>query len=576
MSGGGTNTTTTQSNSEPWGAAQPYLKDNFELTNQLGPEFFETYQGSTVVPHSQQTQSGMDFMQSIAAKHMGTTGYGQNPSPLPYFPSPQDPTPHPRNPGPTFGPNPSLPPELSAPQPFNPSQNPSPQPYFPSPQDPTPLPAPVPNDPTPLPTPVPGDPTPHPTPVQPGPTFGPNPNLPPELSAPTPFNPLPDGITPQPTPVTPRPDGLPYFPSDPRATFGPTPDLPPGLDAPMGRDDEERPFPQPQPSPQPAPAPTPQPSPRGPNPQIDGLPYFPTPEPAPTPLPGDPTPGMPSGPTTTDLYNDAINRRGFANQEQSQSANQMGAISAGMHDVGTDAFSQVVNQSFGPSYSEQNLADIASGQQIGSSNPYFEDALRIASERTADAVNLGASSSGRYGSGAHTARLAREIGDMQTTARAGQVNQDLNRMMGANQQMDSNRFNGLNTALSGANARASTEFQNVGNRMNASANRFNMGQQGFNNIGAAYQGQMAPAQTMMQIGSMYDDLMGRQINDQIRLAESDKNAAKDAIMFRNAIYGGGGALGGSSTQTAQTPGANPFLTGLGAASTGLGLLGGFF
>lgn len=274
-------------------------------------------------------------------------------------------------------------------------------------------------------------------------------------------------------------------------------------------------------------------------------------------------------------YQSAIDAGGVANPFQANAAGTMGNIASGGMDVNVNPFRRIGRMAMGPSYSESNLSEMAAGNQIGSSNPYFEDALRVATERTQDAVNMGAASAGRYGSGAHTGTLAREIGDMQTTARAGQVNADLSRMMQANQMMDGQRMAGLGMGLNAQNTATGAQFQNIGNQMNASGNLFNMGQQAFQNIGNAYQGAMQPANTLGQVGASYEDLLGRQLNDQIRLDEGNKQAPLDAIMFRNAIFGGGGALGGSSSTTSQMPGQNPFATALGIGSLLTGGIGSF-
>lgn len=258
-------------------------------------------------------------------------------------------------------------------------------------------------------------------------------------------------------------------------------------------------------------------------------------------------------------YQNAIQSGGmFGGQGSAQNTMQ------GLAGAGGD-FARIGQQAQGPSFSQNNLSSMAAGNQIGSSNPYFEDALRIASERTADATNLGASSMGRYGSGAHTQTLARNIGDMQTTARAGQVNQDIANMMQANSMIDNQRMAGLGMGLNAAQARAG-----------AAGNLFNMGQQAFQNLGTAYQGQMAPAQTLMGIGANREDLMGRMINDEIRRYEGNQQAPMRAIEWRNAIASGAGALGGSSSTTAQMPGQNPFASALGYGLTGLGAAGSFF
>lgn len=141
---------------------------------------------------------------------------------------------------------------------------------------------------------------------------------------------------------------------------------------------------------------------------------------------------------------------------------------------------------------------------------------------------------GRYGSGAHTANLSRELGRAGTEMDLAQMG----RMDALNQQ------------------------------------RFGMGQQGMNNLSTAYDAQKMPIQDMMQIGGMNEDLYGRQLNDQLRIFESTQNAPWEQLARLNAIASGAGQFG-TSTTTAQMPGQNPLLTGLGYGMAGLGLLGGF-
>lgn len=151
-----------------------------------------------------------------------------------------------------------------------------------------------------------------------------------------------------------------------------------------------------------------------------------------------------------------------------------------------------------------------------------------------DRVNMATSAAGRYGSGAHTANLVDELSN------AG------NRMDLA--QMG--RMDALNTQ------------------------RFNAGQQGFQNLGAAYDLGNMPAQDLMDIGAMNEDLYGRQLNDRLRIFQETQNKPWEQIARLNAVGQGAGQFG-TSTTTAQAPGQNPFLTGLGIASSGLGLLGSF-
>lgn len=149
-------------------------------------------------------------------------------------------------------------------------------------------------------------------------------------------------------------------------------------------------------------------------------------------------------------------------------------------------------------------------------------------------VNAGASAAGRLGSGDNTGRLVSELTNAGNTLDMSQF--------ARNDQLNSQRFG--------------------------------MGQQGIQNLSTAYDLQNLPIQDLQQVGNAYEDLYGRQLNDQLRISQEQQTAPMRAIEWLNAISSGAGSLGGTSTSTAQVPGQNPLLSGLGYGLTGLGLLGG--
>jgi hypothetical protein len=286
------------------------------------------------------------------------------------------------------------------------------------------------------------------------------------------------------------------------------------------------------------------------------------------------------------------------------------AQSGGM-DLGTINQGNIYRGATGPSYSERNLSDVASGQMLGGNNPYLEDYLSDTSQRTAEEINLATSGMGRYGSGTHTGVLADRIGALQLGERSANYERERERQMQANQMLDSQRMAGLGMGLNAANsisgiqsgnrdtrlqgaqmgdnafysgldrnmqaqlAAAGIEQGNLNRQYGAITDRFNMGQQGFNNLGANYDLQRQPIQDMYDIGSMNEDLYGRVLNDRLRIQNETQNQEQRALEWLNSIAGGAGQFG-TSTSTAQMPGQNPFLTGLGYASGGLGLLGNLF
>ena len=313
---------------------------------------------------------------------------------------------------------------------------------------------------------------------------------------------------------------------------------------------------------------------------------------------------------------------------------------------------------------EKNLSAVAQGKFLNGGDPYFENVLQQATDKTADQINLLASSMGRTASGANQGVLAREVGDLQARARSDQYNTERGRQVEAANLIDQNRraqegiglsaLGGLSSAyqagqgqaLNAANSyssimggnqdrRLSATAQGAGNylaglgqslnaansyssilganqdrrmqgagqgsniyqtglnqqqnalmagkgiqsdnyarRMNAGTSLYNMGQGGLNNmLGAAgqlpgqYQAMLAPWQTMRDIGGAYEDLYGRQLNDQLRIGQETMNSPLTNIQRLLAISSGAGGYG-TTQQTAQGPN-NTFGQILGG---GLGLL----
>lgn len=177
-----------------------------------------------------------------------------------------------------------------------------------------------------------------------------------------------------------------------------------------------------------------------------------------------------------------------------------------------------------------NTRSVANSQFDINEDPGFAQVR----DQAINAVNSSASGAGRYGSGTHQQLLGSTIGDL--------------------------------------GARQYQAWQ--GRRDAANSNLFNMGGQGFGQIGAAYEGMQAPANTLMQVGSMNEDLATRYKNDELRRFDEGQQKPWENLARLNAIASGSGQLGG--TQTQSQPGANPFLQALGYGTAGAGILGSFF
>ncbi|MDV4166190.1 hypothetical protein R1538_34640 [Rhizobium leguminosarum] len=177
-----------------------------------------------------------------------------------------------------------------------------------------------------------------------------------------------------------------------------------------------------------------------------------------------------------------------------------------------------------------NTRQVANGSFNINEDPGFQQVV----DQASNSVNGMASGAGRYGSGTNQQLLGSTIGDL-----------------GARQ------YQAFQTRKDAANS-----------------NLFNMGQTGFGQLGQAYSGMQAPAQDLMKVGAMNEDLSTRNMNDRLRIFNEQQNRPWENLSRFQAINSGAGQLGGSQTQS--QPGQNPWLTALGYGATGAGLLGGMF
>lgn len=174
----------------------------------------------------------------------------------------------------------------------------------------------------------------------------------------------------------------------------------------------------------------------------------------------------------------------------------------------------------------EGIRNTATGSFDINSDPGFQQVF----DKTQNAVNQNAAGLGRYASGTHEGVMTRELGDL-----------------GARQFQD---------------------FQN--RKDNAQQQLFNAGQTGQGNLVSAFDAAQAPSNVLMGLGSMNEDLYGRTLNDQLRIANERQNAPLANIQALNAIAGGAGSFG-TGTQSAQGPSntfSNALGAGIGAASLG--------
>ena len=183
------------------------------------------------------------------------------------------------------------------------------------------------------------------------------------------------------------------------------------------------------------------------------------------------------------------------------------------------------------------IRDTATGEFDINSNPAFAQVRQRAMDAAQNAANLNASGAGRYGSGTHTNAAATAVGNVAADMDLG-------------------------------------EYRNWQGRQDAARTQlFNAGQQGQQNLGSAYQGMQDAYAPLLQVGSMNEDLAGRTLNDQLRIAQESQNAPLANIQALLGVASGAGNYG-TQTQTAQGPSntaSNIFGGLLGGASLGRSL-----
>lgn len=182
----------------------------------------------------------------------------------------------------------------------------------------------------------------------------------------------------------------------------------------------------------------------------------------------------------------------------------------------------------------------ASGSELNNTSPQFENLVGKVLGDARTGIDLSMSGAGRYGSpGAHTSVLARELGDLSDRMRTSEYARQLGRM-------DSARTNLANLGQQGI------------------TNQFGAASQ----LPSAWDARNMPASDLMRVGSMYEDLAGRTMSDNMRIFQETQQAPLRAVEWLNAIGSGAGSLGGTSASKSTQPGSNPFTQILGG---GLGL-----
>lgn len=156
------------------------------------------------------------------------------------------------------------------------------------------------------------------------------------------------------------------------------------------------------------------------------------------------------------------------------------------------------------------LSPIAGGDF--SNDATFNQTLGAAQQDATDAVNMGASAAGRYGSAVHQGNVAKEVGDLTNRAKLARQQWAQDAMLANSQAMP-----------------------------------------------GAYMAGQAPMSDYQSVGSQFEDLYTRQINDEIRLHNEKQMAPWRPLQMSNAIATGAGSLGSNNfgTQSTTAPSNQP-------------------
>jgi hypothetical protein len=140
-----------------------------------------------------------------------------------------------------------------------------------------------------------------------------------------------------------------------------------------------------------------------------------------------------------------------------------------------------------PNAISQNLSGTARGDDIGN-DPYLNQMLDMANQRTANSVNAQFSAAGRYGSGSHGGKLAEQIGANELSARSAALESARNRQLQANQMLSGEQQQGFANRMGAITQVGNEQNQNILQRMQAAQAVGNESAQNYQSRLAALQG----------------------------------------------------------------------------------------
>lgn len=231
-----------------------------------------------------------------------------------------------------------------------------------------------------------------------------------------------------------------------------------------------------------------------------------------------------------------IHASSIAQQNAQGSPGVMGGLNLAQNMIANQGLS-AGNQQAATQYG--NIYNEATGNQ----NPYLLDVIAANDRRIADKVNSSMSGAGRYGSGAHTGVLTRELAEAANPILAQDYANRQQLRMGATQ--------GLEGVYSGGLQRAG-QFSQL--------------------VPALEQARYEPANQLMNLGSFETNRAQNDLASQINLWNAQQARPWEQLARYSGIVGGMGGLGGTTIKTAPSnaPSTTQRLAGGALAGAGIG------
>lgn len=162
-----------------------------------------------------------------------------------------------------------------------------------------------------------------------------------------------------------------------------------------------------------------------------------------------------------------------------------------------------------PSLTEQQLGGVARGEYLNGANPYFEQNLQNSLQDAGTGVNAALGANGRYGSSVHVNQLGTTLGQLSTSARSSQYENERNRQAQALAAIEGQRQQGINN-----------------------------GQWAASNAGSLYQNSLLPYQTQLGVGQAFDADRQAAITARDQLFQNNANAPYDQLVKYQQLQNG--------------------------------------